>query len=42
MILTRGRSIEAPLAGLRKLAINDTKDTEPDDGDIARIVKETT
>jgi formate hydrogenlyase transcriptional activator len=40
VILTRGRSLEAPLADLRKVAINDSKGTEADGG-IARIVKET-
>jgi formate hydrogenlyase transcriptional activator len=41
VILTRGRSLEAPLAELRKVVINDSKSTEADHGDIARIVKET-
>jgi len=41
VILTRGRSLEAPLAELQKVAIKDTKGTEADHGDIARIVKET-
>jgi formate hydrogenlyase transcriptional activator len=41
VILTRGRSLEAPLAELPKVAINDSKGTEADHGDIARIVKET-
>jgi len=41
VILTQGRSLEAPLAELQKVAIKDTKGTEADHGDIARIVKET-
>jgi transcriptional regulator with AAA-type ATPase domain len=41
VILTRGRSLEAPHAELRKVAIDDSKGTQADHGDIARIVKET-
>jgi transcriptional regulator with GAF, ATPase, and Fis domain len=41
VILTRGRSLDAPLAEQRKVAINDSKATEGDHDDIARIVKET-
>jgi formate hydrogenlyase transcriptional activator len=41
VILTRGRSLEAPLAELRKVAVNYSKGTEADHGDVARIVKET-
>jgi len=36
-----GRSLEALLALLRKVAINDSKGTEADHGSIACIVKET-
>jgi transcriptional regulator with GAF, ATPase, and Fis domain len=41
VILSRGRSLEAPLAELRKVAISDNRGTAADHGDIARIVKET-
>jgi formate hydrogenlyase transcriptional activator len=41
VILTRGRSLESPLAELRKVAIIDNSGTTADRGDIARIVKET-
>jgi formate hydrogenlyase transcriptional activator len=41
VILTRGRSLDAPLAELQKVTINDSKGAEADHGDIARIVKET-
>jgi transcriptional regulator with GAF, ATPase, and Fis domain len=40
VILTRGRSLEAPLADLRNVRINEGKGGEDHD-DIARIVKET-
>src|SRR3989475_5506865 len=41
VILTRGRSLEAPLAELRKVAIDEPKRSAADHEDIARIVKET-
>jgi formate hydrogenlyase transcriptional activator len=41
VILTRGRSLDAPLAELQKVAVNNSKGIEADHGDIARIVKET-
>jgi transcriptional regulator with GAF, ATPase, and Fis domain len=41
VILTRGRSLESPLAELRKVAIIDNRGSPADHGDIARIVKET-
>ena len=43
MILTRGKSLEAPLAELRKLNIEETAAAARGSGqeDIARIVKET-
>jgi formate hydrogenlyase transcriptional activator len=43
VILTRGKSLEAPLAGLRKLKIDEYKLDEPqgNQGDISRIVEET-
>src|SRR5438132_1938408 len=41
VILTRGRSLEAPLAELRKVDIDEPKRSAADHEDIARIVKET-
>ena len=41
VILTRGRSLAAPLAELRKVAIDDSKGPTADQGDVGRIVKET-
>ena len=41
VILTRGRSLEAPLSELRKVKLDDGERTEEDQGNIARIVKET-
>jgi transcriptional regulator with GAF, ATPase, and Fis domain len=41
VILTRGRSLEAPLAELRKVAIDDGEHVAEDQDNIARIVKET-
>jgi formate hydrogenlyase transcriptional activator len=44
VILTRGKSLEAPLAELRKLEFNEHKRDEPQSaqqGDISRIVEET-
>jgi formate hydrogenlyase transcriptional activator len=43
VILTRGKSLEAPLAELRKLKIDEHKRDEPqgNQGDISRIVEET-
>lgn len=41
VILTRGRSLEAPLAELRKVSIDGGEPAPEDSGDIARIVKET-
>ncbi|MGH9444765.1 MAG: sigma 54-interacting transcriptional regulator [Terriglobia bacterium] len=41
VILTRGRSLEAPLAELRKVAIDDAEHVAEDQDNIARIVKET-
>jgi formate hydrogenlyase transcriptional activator len=41
VILTRGRSLEVPLAELPKVAVSASKGAEADNGDIARIVKET-
>jgi formate hydrogenlyase transcriptional activator len=40
VILTRGRSLEAPLSELRKVTVNEAKPAEDQDN-IARIVKET-
>jgi formate hydrogenlyase transcriptional activator len=40
VILTRGRSLEAPLSELRKVAVDEAK-SPADQNDIARIVKET-
>ncbi|HWC15975.1 MAG TPA: sigma 54-interacting transcriptional regulator, partial [Terriglobales bacterium] len=41
VILTRGRSLEAPLTELRNVHINESKRAEGNYGDIVRIVKET-
>src|SRR5246127_4481667 len=41
VILTRGRSLEAPLAELRKPSLDDVPHTLGDQDNIARIVKET-
>jgi transcriptional regulator with GAF, ATPase, and Fis domain len=41
VILTRGRSLEAPLSELRKVAVDNGERTPADQDDIARIVKET-
>jgi formate hydrogenlyase transcriptional activator len=43
VILTRGKSLEAPLAGLRKLKVDDNKRDGPQSNqeDISRIVEET-
>jgi formate hydrogenlyase transcriptional activator len=41
VILTRGRSLEAPLAELHKVDIDESRRSATDHGDIARIVKET-
>ena len=41
VILTRGRSLEAPLSELRKGKVDDGERTPADQDDIARIVKET-
>ena len=41
VILTRGRSLEAPLAELRKVSIDDHEVAPEDPENIARIVKET-
>ena len=41
VILTRGRSLEAPLAELRKVSVEEGKREGADHDDIARIVKET-
>jgi formate hydrogenlyase transcriptional activator len=41
VILTRGRSLEAPLSELRKVKVDDGERTPADHDNIARIVKET-
>ncbi len=41
VILTRGRSLEAPLSELRKVAVDNGERTPADQDNIARIVKET-
>jgi formate hydrogenlyase transcriptional activator len=41
VILTRGRSVAAPLSGLRKLSTDEPKGATANHNDIARIVKET-
>lgn len=41
VILTRGRSLEAPLSELRKVTADEAKPASPDQDNIARIVKET-
>ena len=41
VILTRGRSLEAPLSELRKVKVDDAERTPADQDNIARIVKET-
>jgi transcriptional regulator with GAF, ATPase, and Fis domain len=41
VILTRGRSLEAPLSELRKVKVDDGERTPADQVNIARIVKET-
>jgi formate hydrogenlyase transcriptional activator len=41
VILTRGRSLEAPLSELRKMKVDDVERVPADREDIARIVKET-
>jgi formate hydrogenlyase transcriptional activator len=41
VILTRGRSLEAPLSELRKMKVDDGERVPADREDIARIVKET-
>jgi formate hydrogenlyase transcriptional activator len=41
VILTRGRSLEAPLSELRKVKVDDGERTPADQDNIARIVKET-
>jgi transcriptional regulator with GAF, ATPase, and Fis domain len=41
VILTRGRSLEAPLSELRKVSIDDGKHALAEHDDVARIVKET-
>jgi formate hydrogenlyase transcriptional activator len=41
VILTRGRSLEAPLSELRKVKVDDGERTPGDQDNIARIVKET-
>jgi len=41
VILTPGRSLEAPLSELRKVKVDDGEHTPADQDDIARIVKET-
>jgi PAS domain S-box-containing protein len=41
VILTRGSSLEAPLAELRKVRIEEPKDTASNHEDVARIVRET-
>jgi formate hydrogenlyase transcriptional activator len=41
VILTRGRSLEAPLSELRKVKVDDGERTAADQDNIARIVKET-
>jgi formate hydrogenlyase transcriptional activator len=41
VILTRGRSLEAPLSELRKVKVDDGERTPADQENIARIVKET-
>jgi transcriptional regulator with GAF, ATPase, and Fis domain len=41
VILTRGRSLEVPLAELRKVKIEEPKSPAANHADIARIVKET-
>jgi transcriptional regulator with GAF, ATPase, and Fis domain len=41
VILTRGRSLEAPLSELRKVKFDDAERTPADQDNIARIVKET-
>ena len=41
VILTRGRSLEAPLSELRKVKVNDGELTPAEQDNIARIVKET-
>jgi formate hydrogenlyase transcriptional activator len=41
VILTRGRSLEAPLAELRNVRIHEEKRAAEEHGDVARIVKET-
>ncbi|HEY3988426.1 MAG TPA: sigma 54-interacting transcriptional regulator [Acidobacteriaceae bacterium] len=41
VILTRGKSLEAPLSELRKVKVDDGECIPPDQGNIAHIVKET-
>ena len=41
VILTRGRSLEAPLSELRKVKADDGERAQADQDNIARIVKET-
>jgi formate hydrogenlyase transcriptional activator len=41
VILTRGRALDAPLAELRKVTIDDNHHVPEDQDNVARIVKET-